>query len=172
MAKLTIQDQMAVAAPFANAYATIALDIKRAADVKSAAAADNKEAGTSLWGGFQQALAVAVKDGHNAPQMRVGLAVACELAGVPSGSIRSYMGTAVGLLEAVITERLTLEEAASMPIVKAREFLKPDSDKERAALMERLRAAIKAWDNATVERLVADVEAITAKAGEEAKKAA
>lgn len=139
LSKLALASLASAGEAYAGAYQPLAIDLaNRIAAGKSQA---DKAKGTkqTVWDGFKSALAIAEKEGHTETALRVGLEIACENAGIPSGSYRSYVVTVGNLFHDVKAGELTSEQVEAMTVKEARDRYKPEPtplEAARAKLIE------------------------------------
>jgi hypothetical protein len=153
-----------LAADYAAPYRSIAATLATIAGAKAKLGEKVTEQAFSLWEGFKQGLDVAIAADHSPNAVRVGFAVACEEAGIPSGSFRSYVATIGSMYAEVQTGTLTREDALLMKIKDARERYQ---DAEKKALREaksRLEAAVKGYTVAQLDELTEYVKLVNAEA--------
>lgn len=159
LSKLALASLAAQATALSGPYASLAREL--ATDITAAKVAGEtaKEAKGGIWGGFKNAITASIEAEHDANAMRVGLEVACEEAGIPSGTFRGYVSTLCSLKADVDNAVLSLEQALSISIKDARELYADADKKARKALTDRLNAAVKKLDAAALTELVELAEA-------------
>ena len=151
-----LADQSAdAAAPFR----TLAGEIARIAETKDKAREKGTEATANLWGSFRSALSIAHDAGMAATTLKLGLAVACAEANVPSGSYRSYVGTVANMLADVNAGGITITDALLLSIKDARERYQDAEKKAAREARANLLEAIKGWTPAQVDALTAGIVA-------------
>jgi hypothetical protein len=138
---------------FATPYRALAEQIKSVMDESASIAETAKENRATTWDTFKQALAIASAEGHSQLALRVGMEIACDQAGVPGGSFRSYLSTIVNLYEDIQEGELTLKDAQDMTITAARALYRviTPAQEARSALLE----AVASWTPEEVMVLVA-----------------
>lgn len=139
LSKLAIASLASAGEAYAGAYQPLAIDL--ANRIAASKTQTDKAKGTkqTVWDGFKSALAIAQENGHTETALRVGLEIACENAGIPSGSYRSYVVTVGNLFHDVKAGELTGEQVEAMTVKEARDRYKaPPSELEqmRAKLIE------------------------------------
>lgn len=169
---------MAQAADAAAPYRTLAGEIGIIVGAKAKAGERVTEAGENLWGKFKSALDIGLSADHSADNIAVGLTVACEEAGVPGGSYRTYIGTIRSMYADVLRGEeaggLSRENALLMKIKDARQRYMAADKKAMAEARARLAEATKGWTAAQVDDLTDYVKLCNeeAKAKAEADRAA
>jgi hypothetical protein len=165
---------MAQAADAAAPYRTLAGEIGIIVGAKAKAGERVTEAGENLWGKFRSALDIGLSADHSADNIAVGLTVACEEAGVPGGSYRTYIGTIRSMYAEVLAGGLSREDALLMKIKDARQRYMAADKKAMAEARARLAEATKGWTAAQVDDLTDYVKLCNeeAKAKAEADRAA
>jgi hypothetical protein len=141
----TQQALLASVAIVAKPYESIAASVANYATGQKEAS-DTAKAG--IWGQFKRALGIAIENEHSPSTMRTALESACALAGVPSGTIRSYLPTLEKLAEEVDAETLTPAEAVGISIKDARARYKvapTEAEKALKAARERLAEVTEGW---------------------------
>lgn len=148
-----LEQEVKKAEAFATPYRALAAQIKTVMDESASLAETAKENRTTTWDIFKQALAIAAEEGHTQLALRVGMEIACDQAGVPGGSFRSYLSTVVNLYEDIQEGNLTLKDATDMTITAARALYRvvTPAQEARAALLE----AVASWTPDEVMVLVA-----------------
>lgn len=158
---------LAAVAIVAKPYDPIAASVAAYAEGAAKTATDAK---AGIWGQFKRALAVAQENEHSASTMRTALEAACAQAGVPSGTIRSYLPTLENLKADIDDGKLTAAEAVGISVKYARARYKvPPTEAEKAekAARDRLAEVTKGWTAEQIH-LLCEVAADTGEeAGEE-----
>lgn len=121
-------DKQLTALELARPYAELAMELAKGFKKVKGLQDSLTTAKGGLWGGFKQALSLGMSAGHNASNVKAGLAVACEEAKIPSGSYRGYVGTIGHMFNELADGTLTLAEAEQLSIGDARKrYRKPAS---------------------------------------------
>jgi hypothetical protein len=151
--KLNKEMLSALAADYALPYRELANQIGLIAAQKSTLANGVNEANFGLWDGFKKGLDVAIAADHSPTAIRVGFAVACEEAGIPAGSFRSYVATIGNMYADIQAGSLEREVALLMKVKEARERYQDADKKALREAKARLEAATKGWTVAQLDEL-------------------
>lgn len=147
---------LAQAADAAAPYRELANSIAVLTGARSKVAEKATEIKEGLWGAFRSALSVGLTANHSADNIAVGLTVACEDAGVPGGSSRSYIGTIRNMYAEIVSGGpLTLEDALLMKVKDARARYMDADKKALKEARERLAEATKDWTVAMLDEYTA-----------------
>jgi hypothetical protein len=148
-----LEQEVKKAEAFATPYRALAAQIKTVMDESASLQETARENRTTTWDIFKQALVIASEEGHTQLALRVGMEIACDQAGVPGGSFRSYLSTVVNLYEDIQEGNLSLKDAQDMTITAARALYRvvTPAQEARAALLE----AVATWTPDEVMVLVA-----------------
>lgn len=136
---------LAAVAVVAKPYEGIAASVAAYAEGAAKSAQDAK---SGIWGQFKHALGIAQANEHSASTMRTALEAACAQAGVPSGTVRSYLPTLESLKADIDSDKITTAEAVGISIKDARARYKPEPTEQEKALKaarERLAEVTKDW---------------------------
>ena len=177
MQALAVAQFAAQAADAAAPYRAIANELAVIAGAKAKLGQKVTAAAGNLWEVFKSALAVGLTANHTADNIAVGLTVACEEAGVPGGSSRSYIGTIRNMYADVLRGEeaggLSMESALLMKIKDARQKYMDADKKALAEALARLHEVTKGWTVAQLDGLTeyAKLENAERKARDEAEKA-
>lgn len=139
LSKLALASLASAGEAYAGAYQALATSLANTIAAGKTQADKAKGTKGTIWEGFKSALSIAEKEGHTETALRVGLEIACENAGIPSGSYRSYVVTIGNLFHDVKAGELTNEQVEAMTVKEARERYKaPPTELEqmRAKLVE------------------------------------
>lgn len=148
---------LAQAADAALPYRTLAAAIATANATVAAKAEATKAERKSLWALFRDSLALGLEAQHTATDLRVGLEVALADA-VPGGSFRSYIGTVGNMYADIVAGSLSVEDASTMTVEKARERYPADPAKAARKRVEAaLIAALKSKPDDYLETLTAGI---------------
>lgn len=146
----------AQAAALALPYNELARSLATSMAASKVASDTAKTVKTTVWHSFKQSISIAMTNGHDTATLRTGLEIACEEAGIPSGSFRGYVSTIASLHADVDSGALELEQVESISVKDARARYLPEDKAALHALKERLNAAVK---ELSVEELTTLVEA-------------
>lgn len=133
-------------APYAALAAHIASGLATVKQVSGAV----KEARTGIWNEFKSAFAIAQENGHNAKAFTLGMALACETAGIKPGTYRSYVATCGSIWEEIHDgkvphgeNQLTIAEVPALTIAAARKRYRvlTNTEKLHASITEALKEA-------------------------------
>ena len=147
-----LANEVKKAEAFATPYRTLAAQIKQSMEEAGSLADQQKENRASTWDMFKQALGIASAENHTQLALRVGMEIACDQAGVPGGSFRSYLSTVVNLYSDIKEGNLSLKEAQELSIAQARALYRVVTPVQEArnALLE----AVSAWSPEEIMVLV------------------
>ena len=136
------------AAPYRALATELAINFAEAAEL----AQNQKDNRTATWTVFKGALEIAVNAKHSVNALRIGMEIACDAAGVPGGSFRSYINTLSNMYEDIQSKNMTLEQATAMTIAQARALYRvlTPLQEARASLNE----AIANWTAEELMKLV------------------
>ena len=150
--EMLLADQIKKAEVYAAPYRPLATELAVNVAEAQRIADEAKENRASTWTLFKKALAIATTSKHSVEAMRIGLEIACDGAGIPGGSFRSYVMTVTNLYDDIRQKNITLADAEAMTITQARALYRvlTPLQEARAALNE----AIAAWDAAELMKLV------------------
>jgi hypothetical protein len=146
---------LAQAADAAAPYRTLANEIAVLAGARSKVSEKATEIKEGLWGAFRSALDIGLSESHSADNIAVGLTVACEEAGVPGGSSRSYIGTIRNMYAEIVAGSLSREDALLMKINDARQRYMDADKRALKEARERLAEATKDWTVAQLDEYTA-----------------
>lgn len=146
---------LAQAADAAAPYRELANSIAILTGAKAKVSEKATEIKEGLWGAFRSALDVGLASNHTADNIAIGLTVACEEAGVPGGSSRSYIGTIRNMYAEILAGGLTREDALLMKVKDARTRYMDADKKALKEARERLAEATKDWDVAMLDEYTA-----------------
>jgi hypothetical protein len=146
-------------ATLATPYTGVARKLAADGAAVRAIAEDAKEGRKSLWSTAKDAIAAALAAGHNPASFAIGFQIACEGAGVPSGTFRGYISPLKGMLADVERGELTPEKVEEMTVADARAKYEEKSD-----AVKRREALLAAWKELTEEQQTALVELATTQA--------
>lgn len=151
-----VKAQMAaVSAPYRALANTLAAELVEVGTLATGV----KEKRGGVWAGFKRAATIAQEAGHNSSTMRAGLEIACNDAGIPSGTFRGYVSTLEKLKADVDDGSLTMADLTAISIADARKrYKEPPTEKDQAVAA--LNKAVEKWTPEQVRLLVEYAETI------------
>lgn len=143
-------------------YNTLAASLATALAGAKVATERAKGEKVTVWDSFKAAIVVATEQGHAPDVMRSGLEIACEEAGIPSGSFRGYVSTIVSLYGDCVDGNLEWSDVEAISVADARKRYVSEEKAVLLALKERLSAATS---KLSLDDLITVVEAAEDMAG-------
>lgn len=161
------------AADAAAPFRALANEIGTIVAKRKGLSAEGTKQGASLWDKFKTALSIAHEAGMSANSLKLGLAVACAEADVPTGSYRSYVSTVASMLADVNSASdTTIVEALALTIQQAREKYQDAEVKALREARARLAEVTKSYTADQLDDLVAQLTPAAEGEGEGERKAA